>query len=192
MSNSPYKMPEQQDLPHSLDLDEQNAQKQEKRQFDFPSYEHQADEVSHEQVNTTQSKGKNKIILGIGVLVLLGAGFFAYQSMHSSTVEAPPAVNQSTPPPATPVTTENAPVAQQEQTLAEEKVLIEESVLEQPIAEDPALQEEEIAKLSEIEKQLEDQKMNLEAQSQDVDELIRLKEEQIKLLEAELAKKQAQ
>lgn len=187
MSDSPHK-PEQQDLPNSIELDDNIAENPQQQKYDFLSTdENSTAETSEQKPNKTK-----KTALIIGALILIAGGAFAYLQLGQQETSPPPPVEQK---PATPsVAPEVAPPAPQATTVpvVEEKVLIEENVLTQPVAEDISLQEEEIAKLSEIEKQLAEQKSNLEAQSQDVDELIRLKEEQIKLLEAELAKKQVQ
>ncbi len=50
-----------------------------------------------------------------------------------------------------------------------------------------ALAKEEVAKLDDIQNQLNDQRALLKQQHNDADELIKLKEEQIKILEAQLA-----
>lgn len=186
MSDSPHK-PEQQDLPNSIELDDNIAENPQQQKYDFLSTdENSTAETSEQKPNKTK-----KTALIIGALILIAGGAFAYLQLGQQDTPPLPPVAQK---PATPaVAPEATPPAPQATTapVVEEKILIEESVLTQPVAEDISLQEEEIAKLSEIEKQLAEQKSNLEAQSQDVDELIRLKEEQIKLLEAELAKKQA-
>lgn len=69
------------------------------------------------------------------------------------------------------------------------KVLVDESLLKQPVASDPTLIEEELAKLNELEKQLNEQQANLKAQHDDAEKLIKLKEERIRLLEAQLENK---
>ena len=55
--------------------------------------------------------------------------------------------------------------------------------------ENAALAKEEIAKLEDIQSQLTEQEKTLKAQHTDADQLIKLKEEQIKLLEAQLSQK---
>lgn len=64
--------------------------------------------------------------------------------------------------------------------------LVDDSLVEQPIAEDQALQKDEIAQLEEIQKQLGEQKDLLEQQHQDADKLLELKEQQLAALEAQL------
>lgn len=98
-------------------------------------------------------------------------------STTASTTTAP-AVPSTTPPTAQPVI--NVP---------QSKVLVDDSILKQPVASDPTLIEEELAKLNELEKQLTEQQANLEAQHQDAEKLIKLKEERIRLLEAQLENK---
>ena len=56
--------------------------------------------------------------------------------------------------------------------------------------ENASLAKEEVAKLDDIQVQLNEQKATLDAQHSDADQLIQLKEEQIKLLEAQLAQSQ--
>ena len=65
--------------------------------------------------------------------------------------------------------------------------LVEENITELPVPENASLAKEEIAKLDDIQSQLNDQETTLKQQHNDADELIKLKEEQIKLLEAQLA-----
>lgn len=129
-----------------------------------------------------------KLLMGIiGGLTVLIALFFAYQwlssstdgkSVHQEEMMAAPAK----PPVAVPIQTESAPVAETE-TIK----LVEEDILESAVPENAALAKEEIAKLDDIQQQLNDQEKTLTQQHQDADELIQLKEEQIKLLEAQLA-----
>ncbi|WP_436862583.1 hypothetical protein [Acinetobacter haemolyticus] len=69
--------------------------------------------------------------------------------------------------------------------------LIEESVLKEAVPNNASLAKEEIAKLDDIQHQLQDQKQELQAQHNDADTLIKLKEEQIKLLEAQLLQAQS-
>lgn len=69
--------------------------------------------------------------------------------------------------------------------------LVEESILKAAVPNNESLAKEEIAKLDDIQHQLKDQKQELQAQHHDADTLIKLKEEQIKLLEAQLLQTQA-
>ena len=65
--------------------------------------------------------------------------------------------------------------------------LVEESIIKDPIPANDTLAKEEIAKLDDIHQQLKDQQNELKQQHTDVDTLVKLKEDQIKLLEAQLA-----
>ena len=64
--------------------------------------------------------------------------------------------------------------------------LVQDSILKDPVTENAVLAEEEIAKLNDIQVQLTEQEQVLKAQHADADELLKLKEEQIKLIEAQL------
>ncbi|MBD3843720.1 MAG: hypothetical protein IE909_17955, partial [Campylobacterales bacterium] len=73
-------------------------------------------------------------------------------------------------------------------SLFEVKALdLEESIIKDPIPANDTLAKEEIAKLDDIHQQLKDQQNELKQQHTDVDTLVKLKEDQIKLLEAQLA-----
>ena len=67
--------------------------------------------------------------------------------------------------------------------------LVEEDILTSPVPENSSLAKEEVAKLEDIQTQLHDQENILKAQHNDIDQLITLKEEQIKLIEAQLVQK---
>ena len=67
------------------------------------------------------------------------------------------------------------------------KQLVTEDLLKAHVSENAALAKEEVAKLDDIQNQLNDQRALLKQQHNDADELIKLKEEQIKILEAQLA-----
>lgn len=75
---------------------------------------------------------------------------------------------------------------QMQENSEEFAALVDESLVEQPIAEDQALQNDEIAQLEEVQKQLAEQKDLLEQQHQDADKLLELKEQQLAELEAQL------
>ncbi|MCJ8145444.1 hypothetical protein MKI79_00665 [Acinetobacter sp. A3.8] len=75
---------------------------------------------------------------------------------------------------------------QMQENSEEFAALVDDSLVEQPIAEDQALQKDEIAQLEEVQKQLGEQKVLLEQQHQDADKLLELKEQQLAELEAQL------
>jgi hypothetical protein len=85
---------------------------------------------------------------------------------------------------------ETAPVTAQpaEQIASATNVeLVNETILKDKVPENASLAKEEVAKLEDIQKQLDDQQQNLTSQHADADQLIKLKEEQIKILEQQLA-----
>ena len=65
--------------------------------------------------------------------------------------------------------------------------LVDESLITQPIESDSALLKDELAQLTEIQTQLNEQKKLLEQQQQDADKLLALKEQQLLALEKQLA-----
>ncbi len=123
------------------------------------------------------------IILGaILVVVLLGAlGFWLMNAKSKSATTAKPATAQ----PASTVVA--APMAVPASNAGTGQELVNEDLLKEEVPQNAALAKEEIARLEDIQKQLQDQEANLKAQHQDADQLIKLKEEQILLLEKQLA-----
>ena len=65
--------------------------------------------------------------------------------------------------------------------------MVNESILKDSVPENSSLAKEEVAKLDDIQKQLDEQQQNLKSQHADADQLLKLKEEQVKLLEQQLA-----
>lgn len=123
---------------------------------------------------------------GLTALILL---LLTYLWIGSNTEE-----NASATPKATVPTQKVAPVTASpqavEQSTASEPVastLIDEKILKDEIPKNASLAKEEVAKLDDIQKQLNEQEKNLASQHSDADQLIKLKEEQIKLLEQQLA-----
>lgn len=72
-------------------------------------------------------------------------------------------------------------------TAADVKVLVSDSILKDKIPQNTTFAEEEIAKLNDLQQQLQTQHETLEAQQSDADQILALKEEQIKLLEEQLS-----
>ena len=127
-----------------------------------------------------------KLLVGIaGGLVLLIVLFLAYQWLFSSNPQPVKA-------PETAVSTKPAVIA--EQPAAESVTatdpdtiqLVNEDLLNDAVPQDQSLAKEEVAKLEDIQTQLNDQQQMLSTQHSQADELIRLKEEQVQLLEAQL------
>lgn len=127
-----------------------------------------------------------KLLVGIaGGLVLLIVLFLAYQWLFSSNPQPVKA-------PETAVSTKPAVIAEQPAaesvTTADPDTiqLVNEDLLNAAVPQDQSLAKEEVAKLEDIQTQLNDQQQMLSTQHSQADELIRLKEEQIQLLEAQL------
>ena len=137
-----------------------------------------------------RERNSSKILWGIiGLLILIVAGAFAYFNFAKSDVENTP----STLTPASEVIATSEPTTPaSEVTLTETNTstLISEEVLKEAVPENASLAKEEVAKLKDIQNQLKDQEALLKEQHADADQLIELKEEQIKLLEAQLAESQ--
>ncbi|MEG0487033.1 MAG: hypothetical protein RR575_03760 [Acinetobacter sp.] len=100
------------------------------------------------------------------------------QFNHPIATQKKPEV--ATPPVAQPVQ-ENAPSA------TANVELVSASILKDQVPQNASLAKEEFAKLEDIQKQLNEQQQNLKSQQADADQLIKLKEEQVKLLEQQLA-----
>ncbi len=132
-----------------------------------------------------------KLLVGIiGGLTVLIAVFLAYQWLSSSAEtntahQEELAAAPAKPAVATPVSTESESSAPAVET--ETIKLVEDDLLDAPVPENASLAKEEIAKLDDIQQQLNEQETALKQQHGDADKLIKLKEEQIKLLEAQLA-----
>ena len=120
-------------------------------------------------------------ISGVVVLFLAVQWFLSQKDQQSTTTATQPAatVKQQTAVTAEP-TAASSEVAKPIQ-------LVEESIIKEPLPANDSLAKEEIAKLDDIHQQLKDQQQELKQQHDDVDALLKLKEEQVKLLEAQIA-----
>ncbi|USA46977.1 hypothetical protein NDN11_02210 [Acinetobacter sp. C26M] len=139
---------------------------------------------------TENSKLLWMIIGGISVVVVL---FLAVQWFLAQKDQQPTAT------PSEPVAAKTIASAQPETVVTNDEVitatndvaapiqLVEESIVKAPLPANDSLAKEEIAKLDDIHQQLQDQQHELKQQSSDVDTLLKLKEDQIKLLEAQIA-----
>ncbi|OAL77737.1 hypothetical protein AY606_09800 [Acinetobacter sp. SFB] len=140
---------------------------------------------------TLDQRNSPKLLLGItGGLVAIIVLFLAYQWFFAPSNEVLPqheatSLNAPAKPAAEVKPTEPA-VATDEKTIQ----LVDEKILKAAVPENESLAKEEVAKLKDIQTQLKDQEAVLKAQHTDADDLVALKEEQIKLLEAQLAQKQ--
>ena len=127
-----------------------------------------------------------KLLMGIiGGMVVIIVLFFAYQWFMSSSREITTESESINSTVSTPVKPSEPVRTMDEKTIQ----LVDESILKTATPNDPALAKEEVAKLEDIQTQLHDQENILKAQHNDADQLIALKEEQIKLIEAQLVQK---
>lgn len=146
------------------------------------------------------------ISIAVGVCALIG--YFIYPSMKSGKKPDAPAVAQAVSAPASEATPAQKPSSEAVattltpsseaiaatlassapigQSKAEFQALVKADLLSQPVPSDAALAREELHKLTDIEKQLKQQKDLLEKQNLSADELIKLKEQQIYDLEQQL------
>ncbi|PPC05647.1 hypothetical protein SOI76_02355 [Acinetobacter pittii] len=126
------------------------------------------------------------LIGGLSILVVL---FFAAQWFFKKTESSAPLVDPqpvSTPAPAKPKSAEPLPSSEPLAENASSQQLVSENVLKEPVPAQESLAKEEVSKFEDIHRQLKDQEATLKAQHADADQLTKLKEEQVKLLEAQL------
>ena len=129
------------------------------------------------------------IIGGISVVVVLFLAvqwFLAQKDQQSTSTQKQPVAAKpvATVKQQTTVTPESIAASSE---VAEPIQLVEESIIKEPLPANDSLAKEEIAKLDDIHQQLKDQQQELKQQHDDVDALLKLKEEQVKLLEAQIA-----
>ncbi|MPW45918.1 hypothetical protein [Acinetobacter guerrae] len=127
------------------------------------------------------------IIGGISIIVLLflaAQWFFAENKNTTVQTKSQPVQAPSEPHKQEP--TQNSVPNESATSEPSSNTLIDETILKTPVPNNPSLAKEEVAKLDDIQVQLKDQQTTLKAQHQDADTLIKLKEEQIKLLEAQI------
>ena len=135
---------------------------------------------------TSDQRHSPKLLMGIiGGMVVIIVLFFAYQWFMSSSREITTESEIINSTVSTPVKPSEPVRTMDEKTIQ----LVDESILKTATPKDPALAKEEVAKLEDIQTQLHDQENILKAQHNDADQLITLKEEQIKLIEAQLVQK---
>lgn len=137
-----------------------------------------------------RERNNPKLLWGIiFFLILIIAAIFAYLNFSSTEDESK--VNIETPASEAVVTSKpGLPASEVVAPETNTSALISDKILQEAIPENASLAKEEVAKLSDIQSQLKDQEKILKEQHSDVDQLIELKEEQIKLLEAQLAESQ--
>ena len=134
---------------------------------------------------TEDQRHNPKLLWAIaGGLIVVIIAVFIFQWMGERDSTAPIETAPTTAPATKFAPAEATPLQEDE---AAPKQLVTEDLLKAPVPENPALAKEEVAKLDDIQNQLYDQHTLLKQQHNDSDELIKLKEEQIKILEAQLA-----
>ncbi len=140
---------------------------------------------------TLEQRNSPKLLWGItGGLVAIIALFLAYQWFFATSNEIQPEhVETRLTAPARPVPQAERPAELAVQAEQKTVQLVDEKILKETVPENKALAKEEVAKLDDIQSQLNEQERMLKAQHADADKLIALKQEQIKLLEAQLAQK---
>jgi len=135
---------------------------------------------------TVQKNNSNLLwfIAGVitAIIVMIALYFWLLQD-QSPAVSQPVEVKQSTSKPMNAVPSDQSEPQQAKQGPS----LVDDQRLNEPVHPAPALAKEEIAKLDDIQNQLKQQQALLQEQHASADKLIQLKEEQIKLLEAQLA-----
>ncbi|MCU4579820.1 hypothetical protein KTJ32_02235 [Acinetobacter gyllenbergii] len=140
---------------------------------------------------TENSKLLWMIIGGISVVVVLflAVQWFLAQKDQQATISVPaqPVAEKTVAPASTEATTRVDEVTTASSDVAAPIQLVEESIVKDPLPANDSLAKEEIAKLDDIHQQLQDQQHDLKQQNSDVDTLLKLKEDQIKLLEAQIA-----
>ena len=142
---------------------------------------------------TLDQRNSPKLLLGItGGLVAIIVLFLAYQWFFATSNETlPEHEGASLTAPVKPAPSTTAEPQAAANSDPETIQLVDEKILKVPVSENASLAKEEVAKLDDIQNQLHEQESMLKAQHTDADELIALKQEQIKLLEAQLAQKQS-
>ncbi|OJU70503.1 MAG: hypothetical protein BGN93_09860 [Acinetobacter sp. 39-4] len=140
---------------------------------------------------TENSKLLWMIIGGISVAVVLflAVQWFLSQKDQQPTTSTPaqPVAEKTVAPVPTEATAKVDEVTAASSDIAAPIQLVEESIVKDPLPANDSLAKEEIAKLDDIHQQLQDQQHDLKQQNSDVDTLLKLKEDQIKLLEAQIA-----
>lgn len=135
----------------------------------------------------------NKLLLIIAgtlvAIIVIGLLAFSLLQSQDDTKKAPAPAQVTSPQAETPQPTtvnNDAPQEDVAQNTDDFAALVDDSLLEQPIATDPALLKDELVQLSDIQMQLNEQKELLEQQNADSDKLIELKEKQLLALQKQL------
>ena len=119
----------------------------------------------------------SRLLLGIvAILLIISTGIFIWSqsattSSHSQISHSPPMAQ---------------PLPKEQQVKAQNIKLIDESINQKQVLDSSVATKEEISKLADIEDQLKQQELLLKEQHQNADELIKLKQQQLALLEAQV------
>lgn len=129
------------------------------------------------------------VIVGSLVAIVSFALLFMWMNAQPepAPVEPTKTVAAVKPKEAAPVAVAEPAKTEMNDILIDQKALVKDTILQDEVPQNSTLAKEEIAKLDDIQKQLNAQQDILEAQQVDADQLIQLKEEQIKLLEEQLS-----
>lgn len=142
-----------------------------------------------------RSKKENSSLIWwiVGVLCVFTLGITCYfwwvdpseQATKETKTNLPKIEKQQSKPVSNKTQHASQPVASSATT-----TLVDSKIMDHAIPQNETLAKDEMAKLEDIQKQLNDQTSTLKSQHHDADQIIKLKEEQIKLLEAQIAAEQ--
>ncbi len=132
------------------------------------------------------------IIVAVLVIIVTLAVVFLWMSSNTPSIDTASIESSEMTHEAVSVTSQRTtPQAASEtvvlDTVNDSKALVSDTLLRNEIPQNATFAQEEIAKLDDLQHQLKTQHETLEAQQSDADQIIALKEEQIKLLEEQLS-----
>lgn len=127
-----------------------------------------------------------KISGALSAMIIVAATFMYLQSKNEPTAvkQTPPAIQKK--PAEQVVVPVQVEEAASQPTVEDTKALVNESILKDEVPTNPSLAKEEISKLEDIQDQLLTQQTMLIEQEKNAEELIKLKEDQIQILEEQL------
>lgn len=138
---------------------------------------------------TPDHRQNPKLLWGIvsGLIVVIIAVWIIIQFFLTQNETVPTHQGDLINAPAPQTISEKAAKPEETDALGSDNALVDASIMTEEVTSDATLAKEEIARLEDIQLQLDEQEKSLKQQHNTADELIKLKEEQIKLLEAQLA-----
>ena len=127
-----------------------------------------------------------KISGALSAMIIVAAAFMYLQSKNEPTAvkQTPPAIQKK--PAEQVVVPVQVEEAASQPNVEDTKALVNESILKDEVPTNPSLAKEEISKLEDIQDQLLTQQTMLAEQEKNAEQLIKLKEEQIQILEQQL------